>query len=63
MIYISASPLLDPFQKYLEISFVFGSSVCTANGNTTVGNENVVLGLFGGGIVGRKILIGRQVCE
>jgi hypothetical protein len=47
VIYMSACPLLDPFQKYLEISVVFGLSICTAKANnSTVGNENVVLGLF-----------------
>ena len=51
----SACLLLDPFQKYLEISFVFGLSICTATGHTTVGNENVVLGLLGwGGLWGGK---------
>jgi hypothetical protein len=38
-----------PFQLYLEISVVFGLSICTATTNSyTVGNENVVLGLFWG---------------
>jgi hypothetical protein len=36
---MSACPLLDPFQKYLEISVVFGLSICTATANTTGGNE------------------------
>jgi hypothetical protein len=45
--------LLDPFQKYLGISVVFGLMICTATANTsTVGNENVLVGFFGGGVVG-----------
>ena len=49
VIYIPVSTLLDPFQKYLEISFVFGLSICTATTNTsTVGNGNLVIGLFFG---------------
>ena len=47
VIYISVSTLLDPFQKYLEISVVFGLSICTVTTNTsTVGNENVLLDLL-----------------
>jgi hypothetical protein len=47
VIYMSACLLLDPFQKYLEISVVFGLSICTATTNTsTVGNENLLLGFF-----------------
>jgi hypothetical protein len=43
---MSACPLLDTFQKYLEISVVFGLSKCTATANTTVGKENVLVGGF-----------------
>jgi hypothetical protein len=46
VIYMSACPLLDPFQKYLEISVVFALSKCTATANSTVGNENVLVGDF-----------------
>ena len=38
--------MLDTFQKYLEVSFVFGLSIYTATANTTVGNENVLVGFF-----------------
>jgi hypothetical protein len=38
--------LLAPFQKYLEISVVFGLIICTATANTSYGNKNVVLGFF-----------------
>jgi len=38
---MSASPLLDLFQKNLEHSAVFGLAMCMATaGNPTVGNEN-----------------------
>jgi hypothetical protein len=38
---MSASPLLDLFQKNLEMSFVLGLAICTAiAGNPTVENEN-----------------------
>jgi hypothetical protein len=43
---MSASLLLDPFQKYLEISVVFGLSIRTATANTGVENENVLVGDF-----------------
>ena len=46
VIYMSACLLLDTFQKYLEVSFVFGLSIYTATVNTTVGNENVLVGFF-----------------
>ena len=46
VIYISAGLLLDTFQKYLLVSFVFGLSIYTATANTTVGNENVLVGFF-----------------
>ena len=49
---MSACPLLDPFQKYLEISVVFGLIIFTATANTSVGNENVILGFFLGEVVG-----------
>jgi len=38
--------LLDTFQKYLEVSFVFGLSIYTDTANTTVGNENVLVGFI-----------------
>jgi len=41
--------LLDPFQLYLEMSVVFGLSLYTATANSwTVGNENVLGGIFCG---------------
>jgi len=44
---MSACLLLDILQLYLGMSVVFGLSICTATANSsTVGNENVVLGLF-----------------
>jgi len=51
--------LLDPFEQYVEMSVVFVLSICTATANgSTVGNENVVLGLFleedGGGVNSNK---------
>ena len=48
---MSASPLLDLFQKNLEVSAVFGLSMCTAtSGNRTVGNDSILLDFFGGGL-------------
>jgi len=44
--YMSVYPLLDPFQKYLGISVVYGLMVYTTPANTTVGNENVLVGFF-----------------
>jgi len=42
--------LLDPFQLYLEMSVVFGLSLYTATGNScTLGDENVLVGIFCGG--------------
>jgi len=39
--------LLDPFQQYLEMSFIFGFSICTASAeNCSVGNGNVLLEFF-----------------
>jgi len=46
VIYMSACTLVDPFQKYLEISTVFGLMICTAPANTTVGDENMLQGFF-----------------
>jgi len=46
VIYMSVCLLLDTFQKYLEESSVFGLSIYTATANTTVGNENVLVGFF-----------------
>jgi hypothetical protein len=34
VIYMTASPLLEPLQKYLEITFVFGLSIYTATANS-----------------------------
>jgi hypothetical protein len=54
---MSACLLLDPFQLYLEMSVVFGLSICTVTANScTVGNENLLLGFLGGG-EGRGILV------
>ena len=48
--YMSACLLLDPFQLYLEMPAVFGLSIYTATANScTVGNENVLLGIWGVG--------------
>jgi hypothetical protein len=47
--------LKDPFQQYVEMSVVFCLSICTATtNNSTVGNENFVLGIIflGGGTGG-----------
>ena len=62
---MSASPLLDLFQKNLEVSAVFGLSMCTAtSGNRTVGNDSILLDFFGGGGgIWGKILLGMYVCE
>jgi hypothetical protein len=46
--------VIGSFQLYLEMSFVFGLSLCTAANSCTVGNENVVLGLFWGSNGGVK---------
>ena len=44
---MSASPLLDLFQKNSEVSAVFGLSMCTAtSGNRTVGNDSILLDFF-----------------
>ena len=55
---MSACPLLQPFQLYLEMSVVFGLSICTATTkNCTVSIGNFVLGInfsFGGGGVDRE---------
>ena len=54
---MSASLLLDLFQKYLEISAVFDLSPAE---NPTIGNENVLLDFFffffdgGGGEIGEN---------
>jgi len=45
---MSACPLLDPFEKHLEILVVFGLSKCMATANTTFGNGNVFVGFFKG---------------
>ena len=53
---MSASPLLDLFQKNLEVSAFFGLSMCTATaGNRTVGNENILLEFFWGGKGGEGV--------
>jgi hypothetical protein len=44
VIYMSACPFVDPFQRYLEISVVCGLSICTATADTTGGNDNVLVG-------------------
>jgi len=69
-IYVSACPVLDPFQKYLEISVVFGLSICTATTNTsTVGNGNMLLGfcvcvcVCGGGLNSNKKVGLRVIAE
>jgi len=49
---MSASPLLDLFQKNLELLAVFGLFMCMATAeNSTVRNENILLEFFllGGG--------------
>jgi hypothetical protein len=47
VIYMFACTLLDPFQLCLEMSVVFCLSVCTATtNNSTVGNENFLLGIM-----------------
>jgi len=44
---MSACLLYDPFQLYLELSVVFHLSIFTATANdSTVGNENGLLGIF-----------------
>ena len=53
---------------YPEMSIVFGLSICTATANScTVGDENVVLGLFwgedGGGEISNKKLRLRVIAE
>jgi len=62
---MSACLLLDPFQQYLEMSVIFGLSICTASEkNCSVGNGNVLLEFFwGGGEVWWLILIVRLVCK
>jgi len=46
VVYMFACTLVDPFQKYFEISFVFRLMICAATVNTSVGNENVLVGFF-----------------
>ena len=46
VIYMSACMLLDPFQLYLEISVVYGLMIRTATANSSVGDENVLVGFF-----------------
>jgi len=51
---MSACVLLDPFQQYLDKSFIFICSICTASAAIcSVGNGNVLLDFLGrgGGIV------------
>ena len=62
---MSASALLDLFQKNFEVSAVFGLSMCTAtSGNRTVGNNSIFLDFFEEGVgIWGKILLGRYVCE
>jgi hypothetical protein len=58
VIYLSACLLLDPLQQYLEMSFIFGLSICTASPkNSSVGNGNVLLEFFFvGGDSNKKII-------
>jgi hypothetical protein len=44
--YMSVYPLLDSFEKYLGVSFVFGIKICTATANATVWERNCVSGIF-----------------
>jgi len=46
VVYMFACTLVDPFQKYFEISVVFRLMICAATVNTPVGNENVLVGFF-----------------
>jgi hypothetical protein len=47
IIYTSACLLLDPLKLWLELSFIFGLSICTATAkNCSVGSEIIVLGFF-----------------
>jgi len=47
---MSASPLLDLFQKNFKVSAIFGLSMCISTaGNPTVGDENILLEFFGRG--------------
>ena len=47
VIYLSVCTLLAPFLKYLEISVVFGLSICTATTNiSNVGNGNLLQDFF-----------------
>jgi len=49
-IYKSACPLLQQFQLYLEMIVFCGLSMCTAStNNSTVWNENILLGIIFGG--------------
>ena len=47
---MSACLLIDSVQLYLDMSVVFGLSICMARcNNSNVGNENDILGLLFGG--------------
>ena len=62
VIYMITCLLLDPFQLYIGMSFVFGLSTYKATASScTVGNENVLLGFSWEGV--REVLIRRQFCE
>jgi hypothetical protein len=52
IVYMFACPLLDPFKQYVEISVVFGLSICSATTNTCTVGHGVC-----------KILIRRKVCK
>jgi len=63
---MSASPLLDLFQKNLEMSAFFGLSMCISTaGNPTVGNDNILLEFFFlgvGGVLGFGENSTKEVC-
>jgi len=47
---MSVCPLLDPFKKYLKMSIFIGLNMCTPTANTSVGNQNLILGYFQGNL-------------
>ena len=54
---MAAYLLYDPFQQYLEISAVFGLSICMAKcNNSIVGSENDLLQLLFLGLRGVGVL-------
>ena len=60
---MSACLLLDPIQQYLEMSFFFGLSICTATANTPLLGVVFFTGIFfwGGGDSNKKL--GLQVIQ